>query len=326
MQVLSFTGTAYLGLDRHPRLLALVREGLELYGLHYGGSRRAPQAPAIYDEAEAALARWTGAPAALLLSSGTLAAQLAVRFLADRASLLTLGPAHPALGWPGSRAVDAATAAALLRDPHTSYALLVERLDPIRVREPDWSILATPDTARDKMLVIDDSHAIGIWGSEGSGSWSELRHRWPGEMLITASLGKAFSIPAGIILGEADRIAALRAAAFFGGASPPSPAYIYAWLRALPLAIEQRERLLDNIDWWQAHLPAGHGLHSLPRYPVTYSDDAGLARRLARGGIAISHFPYPGPDDAPVSRIVLSARHSVADLQNLRERIVACGE
>lgn len=323
MQDLSFTSTAYLGLDRHDELLALVHEGLSLYGVHYGGSRRAPQAPGVYEEAEQELARWTGAPAALLVSSGTLAAQLTVRLLAQRCQLRTLGAVHPALDWPGNQVIDAASAAELLPQPGPPLALLAERVDPIRVQVPTWQWLDELKAGREAILLLDDSHVIGVWGPEGGGSWAALRQRWPGELIVTASLGKAFSIPAGIILGEAERIAALRAAAFFGGASPPSPAYIHAWLRGLPLALRQRRQLLDNIDWWQAHLPAG--LRSLPQYPVTYSADATLAARLAQVGITISHFPYPGPTDAPVSRIVLSARHRQPELEYLRDSILQVG-
>ncbi|MCU0338963.1 MAG: pyridoxal phosphate-dependent aminotransferase family protein, partial [Spirosomaceae bacterium] len=78
---LYFSGTSYLGLPQNPRFQSLVREGLAQYGSVYGSSRNGNLQLSIYAQAEARLAAWTGAEAALTLSSGMLAGQAAMRYL-----------------------------------------------------------------------------------------------------------------------------------------------------------------------------------------------------------------------------------------------------
>lgn len=309
-----FSGTSYLGLDRHPNFLQLVQEGMALYGVHYGGSRRSPLTPDIFAEAEAYLARWTGAPAALLTSSGTSAGQLVVRFLATHQRHLHYSPGvHPALWWPGAR-------------EHTSWqhwakqlqerkvVSLTDAIDPLAVREPDWRLLPPEG---DGTLVVDDSHAIGLLGTSGAGSWQKLRRYWSGKLVVVASLGKALALPAGIILGAEDFIAALREQPQFGGASPPAPAPIYAFLQAPALIARQRRLLQAGIDYVQQALTAHPDLHFLPNYPVISVRKHEWTAQLAAGGITISSFTYPGPGDPRYSRIILRADHSQEALMRL---------
>lgn len=192
----------------------------------------------------------------------------------------------------------------------------MDAVDPLRVIRPDWTQLPE-QLAAPAILCVDDSHWIGI-GVEGQqSSWPELRVRWPGELLITASLGKAWSLPAGVILGSAERIEQLRRLPQFGGASPPAPAYIFAWLKAGNLIRHLQQQLQENIRILWSGLEGQSDLSYLPYYPVWRSTRTALAPFLTARGIGISHFRYPTATDPLYTRIVLKADHQTAHVRQL---------
>jgi len=78
---LSFSGTSYLGINRNIDFQSLVQRGIDSYGLHYGGSRFSNLCPDIYEQAEATLCQISGAEAALIVSSGTVAGHLATSLI-----------------------------------------------------------------------------------------------------------------------------------------------------------------------------------------------------------------------------------------------------
>lgn len=80
---LYFGGTAYLGMPTNPDFIKLYVEGIGKFGLNNGTSRTNNIQLGIYDEAEKASAARYGAAAALITSSGYLAAQLTVKALAN---------------------------------------------------------------------------------------------------------------------------------------------------------------------------------------------------------------------------------------------------
>ena len=313
-----FSGTAYLGLDRHPAFLALVREGLERWGAHYGGSRRSPLCPEVFATVETALAAWTGAPAALLVGSGTAAGQLVARFLAERALALHAGPmTHPALWWPqGTRHATWAELLAAARPSET--AVFTDALDPLRLRVPPWAELLA---ARPAVLVVDDSHPIGCYGPRAAGSWPVLSTRYRGELIVTASLGKALSLPAGVILGEADTLAAIRAMPQFGGASPPPPAFLHAWLHGAAIIAAQRERLARNMRRLHPLIKSTPGFSHRDDFPVYTLSRRAWVEPLERAGIVLSSFHYPDARSPRYDRIVLRADHTEAEIERLIEAI-----
>ncbi len=317
----SFSGTAYLGLDRHPQMLAWVKEGMEQFGTHYGGSRRSPLAPSIFERAEETLAKWTGAPTALLVGSGTQAGQLVVRFLAQNGFELHYAPdTHPAMAWEtegqGHNSWKSWQGILEIGDSQALKAGLLNAIDPLQVQRPPLS----GDIHLKSLVVVDDSHTIGIQGQQGSGSWRDWFKK-ADNLLVSSSLGKALSLPAGVILGNTDIIAQLRDLPQFGGASPPPPAYLFAWLKARELMMDCQRHLQERIEYFNRHLSAPTLFRKLPRYPVWATDQHELAAFLAKRDIHISHFPYPGPDDPLITRIVLRADHSFEDIDRLLEGV-----
>lgn len=312
---LRFSGTSYLGLDRHPQYLDLVKEGIDRYGTHYGGSRLSPHSPAIFEEAEHAFTAWTNAPAALLTSSGTTAGQLAVRFLSKHYDSIHFSPfAHPASWWPaGVQYNDWEPWVTTLQEGRTVGC--TDGVNALAVGEPPWErILPTAPPA----LMIDDSHLLGCCAGKQGGSWESLRQLYSGELLINASLAKAFALPAGLLLGEQEEIQHIRDLPQFGGASPPAPAYLHAWLNAQDLIMVQFSKLQQNLSAIQkVAQQAPDKMGMLTGFPVIRLFDHTWVDYLLEKGIEVSSFPYPKPSSMRYSRIVIRADHSTEAIEYL---------
>jgi 8-amino-7-oxononanoate synthase len=318
--MIAFSGTSYLGLSTHPGFLSLVKEGLDQYGTHYGGSRLSPLCPDIFEQAEAAFAEWTGAPAALLVGSGSAAGQLAARFFAHENLPLQIGPlAHPALWWPkGKKHTEwKVFFEAIEKTPSIAFT---DALDPLGIQLPPWEALLA---AKPKRLVVDDSHTLGWYGPGYAGSWGLLRPKTSAELLVTASLGKALALPAGILLGEKETLAKLRELPQFGGASPPPAAFLYAWLHGQEIIAAQRQKLQAHLDDLKPAVKAIPGIHMLENFPVFGLQDHEWGNQLAQKGIKISAFRYPNEHSPMYSRIVVRADHTQEEVGYLRECLEA---
>jgi len=309
-----FSGTSYLGLDQHTQMVKWVHKGLHIYGTHYGGSRRSKLAPEIYQTVEIKMAQWTGAPAALLVSSGTTAGQLVAKYLATQKRVLSYSPnIHPALwGMKGEWHQNWEKWLDFLEKP--LIVGLTDAVNPLKVCQPNWDALPKNNTA---CLVVDDSHYIGIGGENGSGHWRDLRSKWSGELIITASLGKSLATPAGLILSSKKVIKEIQMLAQFGGASPPPPAYIYALSQADGLMIKQLNQLQKNINTIQKVTNNRSGFTTLAKYPVIGVANHDLALKLETEGIHISSFRYPSAEDPMYTRIVIRADHTEKELDQL---------
>jgi len=78
-----------------------------------------------------------------------------------------------------------------------------------------------------------------------------------------------------------------------------------------------RQKLQANIQQFVQNLPQEIDFQFFTEYPVFYTANSGLAAFLSEQKILISSFPYPTPQDALVTRIVLSSLHTDDDIQTL---------
>lgn len=320
---LFFSGTAYLGIPHDPIFRTYLEQGFARYGTHYGSSRLSNLRLAVYQQGETFLSAYTGAEAALTLSSGSLAGQLLVNLLAEKGELLFAPGVHPALwrGYPQPPArweswQEQALAASRMQGP--PLVLLSNSIDPLYAQTLDFSWLDDLGQAREIILVLDDSHGLGITGQQGAGVYSSLRPPGHLQFLVISSLSKAFGLPGGVILGPQIWIDRLWNSPYFGGASPMSPAYLDAFLQGQDYYTQCRERLSANIQLFNQQLLSGdHTFQFIPDYPVFYTPQDQLADALEAKNIIISSFPYPTAQDPRLTRIVLSAAHTPEDILRL---------
>ena len=141
------------------------------------------------------------------------------------------------------------------------------------------------------------------------------------KIIVIASLAKALGIPGGVILSEEKAINNIRQNPLFVGASPIVPAYLFAFLAAQPMYATARERLKNNIDTFNKTQTSNLFKSPFPHYPVFFTPENALFEALYKEKIFISHFAYPKPNDPPITRVVLSALHTEADIEYLTIKI-----
>lgn len=310
LNYLYFGGTDYLGLSNHPEYLKLLFKNLKKWGANFGSSRAANVRLSVFDEAEAAFADWLGCEATLTVSSGTLAAQLALESYGEKTRFYHLSDTHPAavhpesLLWNGK--VFASGNAVISADTFPSLAVQPLVLD---------NIIA--DFGSDVSLLADDSHGLGISGIDGQGQWPSLKNLPVKEVLLVSSLAKALCMPGGLIAGSRKRIEKIKSHTGFITASGMPPAYLQTFMEASALYKTQYEKLQNNLrdfsSFMQNHF---FDFQFSPDYPVVYSNHKHLAAFLEENHILITNFDYPQSGNT-LNRIVLSAHHRRPDLQAL---------
>lgn len=319
---LYFSGTSYLGIGRHPEFQELLLEGIQQYGTHFGGSRHANIRLGIFEETEVYLARLVGAEAALTVSSGSLAGQLVVKVLQGTDKFYFAPGVHPALFGEGDYselAFDAWTDFVLNEAELYQENIIVfsNSLDPLHAKKFSFDWLWEFPKHINVTLVLDDSHGLGICGRDGAGIYSLLECPDNVELIVIGSMGKAWGIPGGLILGSQELIDTIWQTPYFGGASPVSPAYLHAFHRARNLYSECRDQLFANIEFFRRGIQQINLFETFVQYPVFYTSKNHLADFLAKKRVMISSFPYPTPQDDWITRVILSAAHTLTDVEHL---------
>lgn len=327
---LYFGGTAYLGMQHLHEFRTLLAEATLAAGTHWGASRGGNVVVDVYAEAEQRLAAWTGCEAALTLSSGFLAGRLVAEYFSGDSYGCFYAPScHAALLRPGTTraeswdALRTALEAFLQSYPNRQAVVFTDTIDFQGGPGPVTDSLKALPTQR-CLLVADDSHGLGVLGHDGRGAFDSLRELRFKQLIVSASLGKALGVTAGVVLGPAALLRELEQTPLFSGASPAPPASVIALNQALGSGLysRQRERLRRNMSHFAASLGQVPGLQQIAGHPVWTFRDPALAEGLLGRRILVTHFDYAaeGTSGSP-SRIVVTAAHSPQQLEQLALQI-----
>ncbi len=326
-----FSGTSYLGMNQDEDFKHLLIEGINRYGMSFGSSRNGNLQLNIYEQAEEKIARWTGAEAALTVSSGMLAGQVVVQYLKTQNSKFFYAPSshaanfhEPNVTLPNeSFGMWASNIVQQVSEKNAVHSVIVcNSCDPLKLDTYnfDWTSQLPHNQAI--TLIIDDSHGLGITGKSGSGIFAEIVVNTNVNLIVVGSLHKAMGIAGGVIFGKTAIIEALRQTVFFASCSPITPAYLYAYLQADAIYERNLLKLRTNIDRFSAQIGAENNLfRSINNYPVYYSLRDELYDFLFERGIFIYSFAYPVKTAKPNTRIVLSAWHDENQIDFLVEKI-----
>lgn len=320
------SGTSYLGIAKNDSFGAFLKEGMEKYGTNYSSSRLSNLQLKVFEEAEDYIATYTGAEAALTMSSGFLTGQMVVRLLQGTGKFIYAPRAHPAVWLQASDFFDGDFDSWVLKvmkvvnESHEKHMIIIANsLDPLLAKRYNFDWVKNLPKNKEITLLIDDSHGFGIIGKNGAGIFTELSNNSHIRLIVISSFGKAFGIPGGVILSDKKTIETFTKNPFFGGSSPSIPAYLYAFLQAKDLYQEERKQLFHNIRQF-SQLVADLGLFQyIEDYPVFYTSSNKLCLFLRSNQVIISSFPYPSPQDEVITRVIINSLHTAADIDHLVE-------
>jgi 7-keto-8-aminopelargonate synthetase-like enzyme len=321
---LYFGGTAYLGIPQNKAFTNLFIEGIERFGLNNGTSRGNNVQLGIYNLAEDFMANKYGAAAALITSSGYLAAKLTVQAYAQQGEMRYAPNSHPAL-WLNNNVQHvnlafnewaAQTVAEINASAGKHWVLLSNSMNNLYPEVYDFSFIRQIDRQKSVTLIIDDSHGIGMLN--GGNSVLQAVPEMPQvDVVVVASMAKALGVDAGVVLGSSAAISNLKQSDEFYGASPPAAAGLYAFVNANEIYRTAYQKLQDNIQLFTHTLDNESEWHFVNGFPVFLCKKPNIEQRLLQQNILISSFPYPDRHGAILNRIVLSSWHSEADIRKL---------
>ncbi len=320
---LYFGGTSYLGLQDLPEFQELFIKHIRNYGTNYGASRKSNVQFSVFDKAERHLAQLAGSEACITLSSGYLAGQFLSGFMqAQKYKLFYVPHTHSALFRKASKSYVTYASLNFALESHlksTNKATPVLFLDSIDFSGgnfPDFQGLKNLPLSK-LILVVDDSHGIGILGSNGGGVYQTLNRLGAKKLFVCCSLGKGFGLQAGAIFGKKEDLEVLKKSPLYGGSSPASPAAMATLLEADTIYENRRNKLQENLAFFLQHLVRNKKLRYMEGHPTISFQSPALVDYLFENKIIVTDFKYPNEDSETMSRIVISANHTRDDLKIL---------
>ena len=335
--VVNLSSNNYLGLTTHPALREAARQALDRFGVGTGSVRTIAGTMALHVELERRLAEFKRTEAVVVFQSGFAANAGTVAAILTKDDVVVSDALNHASIIDGCRLSRAAikvfphkdvdAARAILRDlPAGQRRLLIT--DGVFSMDGDLGPLsALCDLAGQfgAIMMVDDAHASGVFGSNGRGTVDHFGVHGRVDIQV-GTLSKAIGALGGYVAGSRDLIDFLhhRARPFLFSTSHP-PSVTATCLAAIDLLMAEPQiidRLWENTRFFKAGLSAlgfDTGASESPITPVIVGDGA-RAMELSDGlfaqgvfaqGIA---FPTVARDKARV-RTIVTATHTRDDLQ-----------
>lgn len=216
--LVDLAGNDYLGLGRHPDVVAASSATLKGYGLGATASRLVRGSTDVHAALESSLASLLGCEAALVYSSGYLANLGAVRALAALGGP-TASDAHNhaslvdgcrlAAGAGGRRAVvyrhaDPASLRSALESEAGVGVAITESVFSVHGDLAPLADLHGVARGLGAVLLVDDAHALGVLGPEGGGAVRAAGLAGSPDVVVTATLSKAVGAAGGVVAGPRD--------------------------------------------------------------------------------------------------------------------------
>jgi len=250
---LCFCSNNYLGFADHPKITKAVREAASGEGVGAASSRLITGTMDAHEELEASLAAFHRLPSALAFSSGYAANVGTIQALVGRGDVIFSDALNHASLIDGARLSRATVHIYQHRDvDHLESLLKAHRrsagrslivTDSLFSMDGDRAPLRDLETlARDHEtgLLVDEAHAVGVFGPEGRGLCAAI-----GLVpdVLVGTLGKSFGVSGAYAAGSNDMVSFLRnrARSFVYSTAPPPP-ITRAALAAIPLVASARDR------------------------------------------------------------------------------------
>ncbi len=334
--VINLTSYNYLGLARHPHVIAAIQEAVALYGSGACGSPMLSGKSDLHFELETRLSEFLGREATLLFNSGFSGAMGCLAGLLRRGdAVFADAGAHVSLvdGAQLSRAKVEAFAhndlvaldAALGRTPAHRKLVVVEGIYSMEGDTADLPGVCTIAERHGASVVVDEAHSTLACGTRGRGM-CEAQAVEERVGLYYGTFSKAFAAIGGFASGRAETIDYLRCYAHsygFSCALPPAP--VAGLLAAHTIAAREparRQQLADNAAYFRTRLrelglDTGQSVSHV--VPIIIGGSAvrlyECGHALLRRGLFLAPIDYPAvAQDRIRFRASITAAHSRADL------------
>lgn len=318
-EYLYFGGTAYLGLPTHPEFQKLLIKNILRWGTAYGSSRSANIQLNAYGDGERFLANYIKADAVLTVSSGMLAGKLVVETLTPETDLFFHFPdTHTAIKKPNSLPVFIGNELnpRLLDNATEKITILTDSVPSFHVQPIDLVILNSIPSNKEITLVIDESHSLGILGTNGCGIFSTINLPNIKRKIMVSSLGKAFGLTGGVIASDSEFINQLANHDTFVSSAGMNAAFVQTMADTAAIFLQQHQKLKDNLNYINTHLIKNKAVLFDPEYPLIYPEIEGINEIFTANKIIVTNFKYP-TDTRDLNRIVITANHKKEDLDKI---------
>lgn len=336
--IADFTSNDYLGLARHPRVIAAGQNAIEQYGVSARASRLLGGGCPLDAQVESALADWIQAESALLFPTGYQANLGLITTLAGAGDTIFSDERMHASMVDACRLSKART----LVFPHNDVQALDELLNKapktgrrLVLTEGVFSMggdraplaeLQVLCAKQEAWLIVDEAHSIGILGDQGAGAWIDECERLNGDSRVLARVitgGKALGASGGLVAGSSMLRELLlqraRSFIFTTGGSPANSGALRESIELARGADEERARLHKLGEALAQRLDLRHPPAAILPFPVGSNEAAlRLAQRAIQAGLEVRAVRPPTVPAADAGlRIVLHASNTQAELERL---------
>lgn len=335
-EVVNMTSYGYLGLVRHPAILAAAKNALDQYGTGSCGSPILSGRNRLHVELEGKLSKLLGRESILLFNSGFGGAMGSVASLLRRGDAAVLDErAHVSL-LNGAKTVGARLAFFKHNDPASLDEVLakekgrrrlviIEGIYSMDGDMADLPRLLPVARAHQVGVLIDEAHSMLCCGPNGGG----VAEHFGAQAEIGVQFGtfsKAFSACGGFVGASRDLIDYMRFYADSYGFSCAMPPVIAAGLSAAVDVFHaepwRREKLWDNANYFRTRvqeLGIETGESNSYVVPLIVGDDRvllyELAHALRQRGLFVAPVDYPTvPIDRVRFRANMTAAHTREDV------------
>jgi 7-keto-8-aminopelargonate synthetase-like enzyme len=318
-EYLYFGGTAYLGLPTHPEFQKLLIKNILQWGTAYGSSRSANIQLSAYEDGEQFLANFVKADAALTVSSGMLAGKLVVEILEPQTDCFFYFPGtHSAIKAPNSLPVFIGNELnpRLLDATIEKITILTDSVPSFHVQPIDLTMLHLIPFNKEITLVIDESHSLGILGTNGCGIYSTTNPLNIKRKIMVSSLGKAFGLTGGVIASDSQFILQMKTHDTFVSSAGMNAAFVQTMADAEAIYLQQHQKLKANLSYINNQLIKNEAVLFDPNYPLIYPEIERINELFISNNVIITNFKY-ATSTKDLNRIVITANHKKEDLNTL---------
>ncbi|MBD2569410.1 8-amino-7-oxononanoate synthase [Anabaena lutea] len=341
-EVINFASNDYLGLAADERLQTAAIAAIQEFGTGSTGSRLLSGNRELHRDLEQGIASTKQTEEAVVFSSGYLANIGAITALVGKRDLI-LSDQYNHSSLKSGAILSGAT---ILKYPHNSTALLVEKLQEQRhnyrrcllitdsVFSMDGDLCPLPellDIAEEFncMLLLDEAHATGVMGKTGAGCVEHFGCTGR-ELIQIGTLSKALGSLGGYVAASNALIDFLRNRApswiYTTALSPADTAAALAAIKIVQQEPQRRQQLWQNVDYLK-HLIKEY----LPNLKLLPTESAILCFQLSDAATALKagkqlreagiFAPAIRPPTVPTSRIRISvmATHEKEHIEKLVE-------